>query len=76
MGSCALGCPPMDLLVNGEPHDHKGRGTINELLQECQADPSRTAIMINGDVVLRTQWESVKLSECDHVELLMFAGGG
>jgi thiamine biosynthesis protein ThiS len=32
--------------------------------------------MINGDVVLRSQWESVKLSECDHVELLMFAGGG
>jgi len=66
----------MNLVVNGEPHHHNGRGTIGELLLECQADPSRTAIMINGDVVLRSQWESVKLSECDHVELLMFAGGG
>lgn len=76
MRSCFLRYLQMNLVVNGEPHDHKGRGTINELLQECQADPSRTAIMINGDVVLRSQWESVKLSECDHVELLMFAGGG
>ncbi len=76
MRSCVLGYLQMNLVVNGEPHDHNGRGTIDELLQECQADPSRTAIMINGDVVLRSQWESVKLSECDHVELLMFAGGG
>ena len=66
----------MNLVVNGETHDHNGRGTIGELLQECQADPSRTAIMINGDVVLRSLWESVKLSEGDHVELLTFAGGG
>ncbi len=66
----------MNLVVNDEPHDHNGRGTIGELLQECQADPSRTAIMINGDVVPRSQWESVRLSEHDHVELLVFAGGG
>ena len=66
----------MNLVVNGKPHHHHGRGTIGELLQECQADPSRTAIMINGDVVAKSQWERVKLSEHDHVELLMFAGGG
>ncbi len=66
----------MNLVVNGETHDHNGRGTIGELLQECQADPARTAIMINGDVVAKSQWERVKLSERDHVELLMFAGGG
>ena len=76
MRSCSPRCLQMNLVVNGEPHHHNGRGTIGELLLECQADPSRTAIMINGDVVLRSQWESVKLSECDHVELLMFAGGG
>jgi thiamine biosynthesis protein ThiS len=66
----------MNLVVNGEPHRHNGRGTIGELLRECQADPSRTAIMINGDVVLKGQWESIKLWECDQVELLVFAGGG
>ncbi len=66
----------MNLVVNGEPHHHHGRGTIGELLQECQADPSRTAIMINGDVVLKNQWESIQLSECDEVELLVFAAGG
>lgn len=66
----------MNLVVNGEPHLHNGRGTIGELLRECRADPSRTAIMINGEVVLKSQWESVQLSERDQVELLVFVGGG
>lgn len=76
MHSCGVGYLQMNLVVNGEPHVHNGRGTIGELLQECQANPSRTAIMINGEVVPRSQWESVGLSEDDHVELLVFAGGG
>jgi len=66
----------MNLLVNGEGHEHEGKGTLAELLLEFQADPSRTAIMVNGEVVPRARWESVSLSDGDQVELLVFAGGG
>ena len=66
----------MNLVVNGEIHKHKGHGSIADLLAECQAEPSRTAIMINGEVTPRGRWNSVRLVEGDRVELLMFAGGG
>lgn len=66
----------MNLMVNGEPHRHNGQGTIPELLQECQADAARTAVMVNSEVVPRARWDSVRLRELDHVEILVFAGGG
>ncbi len=66
----------MNLVVNGKPHSHSGNGTLAELLEECHANPSRVAIMINGEVVRRSQWDSVRLSEGDRVEMLMFAAGG
>jgi sulfur carrier protein len=66
----------MKLIVNGEAHAHNGHGTVAELLREFQAEPARIALMVNGDVVRRDRWESVRLSEGDQVELLMFAAGG
>ena len=66
----------MDLVVNGQPHRHSGQGTIPELLQECQADAARTAVMVNSEVVPRARWDSARLCESDHVEILVFVGGG
>jgi thiamine biosynthesis protein ThiS len=66
----------MKLTVNGRDHVHSGAGTIFELLGEFRRDPRRTALMVNGEVVLRAEWDRTRLSEGDHVELLVFAGGG
>jgi thiamine biosynthesis protein ThiS len=66
----------MELTVNGESHRHEGDGTIEALLDEMGSRPDRTAVMINGDVVPREQWDGVCLGEGDTVELLVFAGGG
>ena len=66
----------MNLIVNGDSHCHSGQGTLVELLLEYQAEPLRTAIMVNGDVITRKKWENVRLSEGDQVELLTFSAGG
>ena len=66
----------MNLVVNGELLEHHGSGSIADLLAECQADPARTAIMLNGEVAPRSRWNDTKLAEGDRVELLTFAGGG
>ncbi len=66
----------MDLVVNGERYDHQGEGSIPELLQECRAEPARTAVMVNEQVIPRSRWDTVRLSEGDHVELLMMTAGG
>ena len=54
----------------------EGQGTVAELLEELHAAPAMTAVMINGDVVRRSRWESVRLSEGDQVELIVAAAGG
>jgi thiamine biosynthesis protein ThiS len=81
MGSKLGQFPPirgtaMNLIVNGAPYPHQGAGTIVELLAEHRLAPARTAIMINGEVVRRSQWDGVLLSEGDGVELIVAAAGG
>jgi thiamine biosynthesis protein ThiS len=66
----------MDLVVNGEAYRHNGQATIAELLQECHAEAGRTAVMVNGDVVRKGTFDAVRLSDGDHVELIVIAAGG
>ncbi len=66
----------MNLVVNGAPHPHQGQGTVSELLVEFHAAPAMTALMVNGEVVRRSRWESVRLAEGDEVELIVAAAGG
>ena len=66
----------MNLVVNGEPYPYAGQGTIAELLAELHAAPAMTALMINGEVVRRSRWDSVRLAEGDEVELIVAAAGG
>ena len=66
----------MDLVLNGEAYLHTGQATIAELLRECQAEPRRTAVMVNGDIVRKSSFDSVRLSDGDRVELIVIAAGG
>lgn len=66
----------MNLFVNGEPHAHDGGGSIATLLSECGAQTGRVALMVNGAVIARGQWDKTTLNENDRIELLVFAAGG
>jgi thiamine biosynthesis protein ThiS len=66
----------MDLVVNGEAYRHNGQATIADLLRECQAEAGRTAVVVNGDIVRRSSFDIVRLSDGDHVELITIAAGG
>lgn len=66
----------MNLIVNGEPHLHQGGGSVDALLEELGATKAHTALMVNGDVVPSTEWESTALNENDEIEMLVFVGGG
>jgi thiamine biosynthesis protein ThiS len=66
----------MDLVLNGEAYRHTGQATIAELLRECQAEPRRTAVMVNGDIVRKGDFDTVRLSDGDRVELIMITAGG
>jgi thiamine biosynthesis protein ThiS len=66
----------MDLVVNGEAYRHNGQATIADLLRECQAEAGRTAVVVNGDIVRRSSFDIVRLSDGDHVELITITAGG
>ena len=66
----------MKLVINGEPHEHEGNGSVDALLDELGAKKAHTALMVNGNVLPSTDWESPILNENDEVEMLVFVGGG
>jgi thiamine biosynthesis protein ThiS len=66
----------MNLVVNGKPYQYNGQGSIAELLEEFGANPLAIAMILNGEVVPRSRWNAVSLSERDEVELLAFSVGG
>jgi thiamine biosynthesis protein ThiS len=66
----------MKITVNGEPHEHHGNGSVNAMLDELGANKAHTALMINGNVVPSSDWESPGLNDDDEIEMLVFVGGG
>jgi thiamine biosynthesis protein ThiS len=66
----------MYLTVNGEPHEHRGDGTVSALLAELGTEPAHTALTVNGNLVFSKDWEIFKFSDGDTVEVLTFVGGG
>ena len=66
----------MKLTVNGDPHEHRGDGTVAALVRELGANPERVAVLVNGDVVPRNRRAETRLADGDTVELITFAGGG
>lgn len=66
----------MKLTVNGEPHEHKGDGSITALLEELEATQAHAALTINGEVIPSERWNTTCIKENDAIEMLVFVGGG
>lgn len=68
----------MQLLINGKPEEVSGVFlTIKELLAEKDvADPDMVSVELNGNILRREEFVSVKVKQGDAVEFLYFMGGG
>jgi thiamine biosynthesis protein ThiS len=66
----------MNLILNDEPHEHRGDGRLASLLAELRIEPARVAIMVNGTVIRADRREALALHDGDRIELLTLAGGG
>ena len=66
----------MKLIVNCEPHEHHGDGTINALLEELGAKKEHTALLINGEVIPSRRCGNTFIKENNEVDVLVFVGGG
>jgi thiamine biosynthesis protein ThiS len=66
----------MNILVNGEPKTCEDGCTVATLLAELGADRERVAVVVNENVVVKSEHRRRMLAAGDRVEVLTFAGGG
>lgn len=66
----------MQIRLNGEKKDFEEGTTLLGLIEQLSLAPERLAIEHNREVVRRTDWAGVRLSDGDRVEIVHFVGGG
>jgi sulfur carrier protein len=66
----------MRILINGETREVAGEMNLRELLEKLDLPTERIAVEVNKDVVRKKDWESVKISDEDKIEIVHFVGGG
>ena len=66
----------MQIRLNGEAQDLDEGTTLLGLVERLALAPERLAVELNREVVRRTDWPAVKLSDGDRVEIVHFVGGG
>ncbi|HEX6185514.1 MAG TPA: sulfur carrier protein ThiS [Pyrinomonadaceae bacterium] len=66
----------MRIEVNGEAKEVEAGSTLQTLVEQLALAPERLAIEHNREVVRRTDWPALTLSDGDRVEIVHFVGGG
>jgi thiamine biosynthesis protein ThiS len=67
---------PLDLTVNGEPHQAAAGSTVLDLLRVLDRDPRTVAVERNGDIVPRAAYLATLLAAGDRLEVVHFVQGG
>jgi thiamine biosynthesis protein ThiS len=64
------------ITVNGKPMDVEPGLTIEGLLTLLKVKREFTAVALNRDVLTKSSYDTVKLSEGDKIEIVRPMGGG
>ena len=62
--------------VNGDPVELAGGTDLAAAVSELVGDGRGTAVVVNGEVVPRSEWPATALDQGDRVEVLRAAQGG
>lgn len=63
------------VLVNGEKVDAQGL-TVLECLERMKKNPTHVAVMINGEILPKTQYADSVIEDGNEVDIIGFVGGG
>jgi sulfur carrier protein len=66
----------LSIFVNGRARQVGSAMTLGELAAECQLDPKRLLVEINGQTLLRDEWPGQTLAHGDRVEFIRIVAGG
>lgn len=67
---------PMYINCNGRQQPISDTTTLQDLLRELDLAPDNVVAEINTKIIDRDQYETLRLSDGDQVELIRFVGGG
>jgi len=66
----------MNLQINGVTKSYAEPLTLASLIASMGLKADRVAVELNGEIIGRGQWEGIRLSEGDRLEVVHFVGGG
>ncbi|MCM5572332.1 sulfur carrier protein ThiS [Burkholderiaceae bacterium FT117] len=66
----------MDVVVNGEPRSLPESASVAELVAALELSGKRIAVERNGEIVPRSRYADVRLSQGDRLEIVVAVGGG
>lgn len=66
----------MKVSINGETREIPNEVNLFELLRHFSLPQERIAVELNEEVVRKKDWENIKISDSDKIEVIHFVGGG
>ncbi len=66
----------MTISVNSKEQTLEPESTVQSLLQQLGFAEKRVAVEVNQELVVKSQWNDVRLKPGDKVEIVSFVGGG
>src|SRR5215467_10173649 len=66
----------IEIRLNGETREIPSALNVAELLEHFDLPKDRVAVERNRSIVPKLQWESVKVTQGDELEVVHFVGGG
>ena len=66
----------MKIIINGKTKEIPNEVNIIELLESFSLPKERVAIELNKQVVRKKDWENIKITDDDRIEVIHFVGGG
>jgi len=66
----------MVITINGETKEIGKEVNLDDLLKFFALPQAQIAIEVNKQVVRKKDWENIKISEADKIEIIHFVGGG
>ncbi len=67
---------PLNLIVQGKKQAYSGPPDVRSLLEAQGENSAYVNIRINGQIMVRRDFENISLCEGDRVDFLYFMGGG
>lgn len=64
------------MIINGEKKDFENGITISNLLNKLGLVVEKVVVEVNYEIILKENYENVKLYENDSIEVVSFVGGG